>query len=426
MADTNRCCPELPDGKKCDYLDFVYRLTHVAAVEGTRVPVEVAIHVRLERCTGPYQLGNLVYSTTLLPGERVRLFTTDRRSRFTFDSETQLSYRQEHEAEEQTYADSMSRSMSDLESSDRGGSSASSGGSSSSSAGTSGLFETIFSGPSVSMSGTYDAHSTRDFVRELRTHAESSHNQSVQITRRASSVSVGEVQTRTHSEGESESHLESSSRTFANPNKCHAVSYLFYQVNKEITVRLSVQTIRLRVKDPATPNAVVSVPLRGEPKLHVIPTGVLATSPALTKLVAERDSQRIDVSALRFASGATVVSLGTALLPISPAVRTAALDAVTKDLVKADVIDKEGKPSPTSKRELEFEFRTSIPTPGIVVKGCLDDCNTCEPARRREIELDLERLALNNKLLAKQIELLEKSQEYRCCPPAETPSPADA
>ena len=51
----------------------------------------------------------------------------------------------------------------------------------------------------------------------------------------------------------------------------------------------------------------------------------------------------------------------------------------------------------------------SLPTAGVIVKGCLDECNTCEPAAR-------ERIHLQNELLRKQIELLEKSQEYRCCP----------
>jgi hypothetical protein len=32
------------------------------------------------------------------------------------------------------------------------------------------------------------------------------------------------------------------------------------------------------------------------------------------------------------------------------------------------------------------------------------------------IELDLEHKRLQNELLKKQIDLLEKSQEYRCCP----------
>jgi hypothetical protein len=43
------------------------------------------------------------------------------------------------------------------------------------------------------------------------------------------------------------------------------------------------------------------------------------------------------------------------------------------------------------------------------------------------MQLELEHLALENKLLERQIELLEKSQEYRCCPAGEveetSPSP---
>ena len=50
------------------------------------------------------------------------------------------------------------------------------------------------------------------------------------------------------------------------------------------------------------------------------------------------------------------------------------------------------------------------------MKGCLDPCDTCEDTRKKSIELDLVRKDLQNKLLEKQIELLEKSQEYRCCP----------
>jgi hypothetical protein len=34
----------------------------------------------------------------------------------------------------------------------------------------------------------------------------------------------------------------------------------------------------------------------------------------------------------------------------------------------------------------------------------------------REIELDLQRKALENELLKRRIEILHRSQEYRCCP----------
>src|SRR3546814_11499304 len=45
--------------------------------------------------------------------------------------------------------------------------------------------------------------------------------------------------------------------------------------------------------------------------------------------------------------------------------------------------------------------------------------NLCEEARKQEIKLVLDRKTLENKLLAKQIELLEKSPEYRCRPAGE-------
>ena len=46
-------------------------------------------------------------------------------------------------------------------------------------------------------------------------------------------------------------------------------------------------------------------------------------------------------------------------------------------------------------------------------KGCLDECDICEPALKQQMALDLVRMDLQNQLLKKQIELLEKSQQYR-------------
>ncbi len=426
MENPNTCCPELPDGKKCDYLDFIYRLTHMATVtednRPTRVPVEVALHVRMERCTGPLELGNLVYSTTLLPGEKVRLFTLDRRSRFTFDSESQLSYRHERMAEEQFYMDSMERFMSDLESSDKQTSSSSSSGSSSSTASASGVFETAFNGPSVSVSGNYNAQSTHSFLRELNAHAESSHNRSVQMTRESNSISIGEVSTRQHVEGESESHLESSSRTFANPNRCHAVSYLFYQVNKVQTVKLTIQAIRTRVIDAAGDSSVVNRPIARDPQLTLLPAGVLANSSRLPEVQAAYLSSGLQSPQLASFNRVNVASLRTIGInqePISQSLAAKARSSVESDLQKNGILDKSGKITNELRAEIEFSYRTTLPTPGVVVKGCLDDCQTCEPALEESIKIELEHKKLQNELLKRRIELLEKSQEYRCCPVGE-------
>jgi hypothetical protein len=57
------------------------------------------------------------------------------------------------------------------------------------------------------------------------------------------------------------------------------------------------------------------------------------------------------------------------------------------------------------------------------VKGCLDTCDVCEPELHQKIQLELKEQELKNKLLKRQIELLDKAQEYRCCPADSEPTP---
>ena len=42
---------------------------------------------------------------------------------------------------------------------------------------------------------------------------------------------------------------------------------------------------------------------------------------------------------------------------------------------------------------------------------------------QKKIQLELEEQELKNQLLKRQIELLDKSQEYRCCPVGAAPTP---
>src|SRR5215469_16352614 len=73
------CCPQLEPCEVCDTIDFPYRLELPQVVEVERrqaVTVEATLRFRLTRCSGPLSLGDLLYTTTLLPGEQVRLFTS--------------------------------------------------------------------------------------------------------------------------------------------------------------------------------------------------------------------------------------------------------------------------------------------------------------------------------------------------------------
>lgn len=425
------CCPALVKDAACDVLDFHYRTRHTTSVVagGRRVQVEVLIHARLERCPGPMALGDLVYSTTLLPGEKVRLFTADRRTRFSFDAESKVSYRHEQTSEERFYMTSMHDFMSDLSVRDSGTASASSHGSTEGHGGTSSALETLFLGPSVDVSGSYDASATSSFLRELSQHASASDRRSETATRVANSVSVGEVSSRSHSEGESEDHFESASREFANPNRCHAVTYYFYQINKTQVVRFRIVAIQRRVIDPAADTRATPNRFQSSGGVSAIPTAVLAT-----------DAKRLQVEAMGRQSvvaaenaGKAVETTATfsagrvaAVEPLSPTLKARALKQVDDSLMKEGLLGRDGKVSEKIVAELSYERVSSLPTPGLMVKGCLDTCDTCEPALSRAIELDLERKALENELLKRRIELLDKAQEYRCCPCPEEEAPADA
>src|SRR5262249_4648783 len=263
-------------------LDFFYRLTHnvTVAVRDRRrvnVPVEVKLHFRLTRCRGPLAIGDLLYTTTLVPGEKVKLFTSDRRAKVSFEHSSSLSYRNTQSSEESMYMQSMSDSLFDTNSRDESKSS------NQSHAHVDGKADAgvdiLGLGGSASMSGNFDANSTATFAAEHSQHAQSSHHATEQGVRKASSVSIGEVQSRSHSEGQSEDHFESASREFTNPNQCHAVTFLFYQINKTQTVKYTLEAIERRViLDPANDFTKVALnPLERSNALGVTSVNVLAT-----------------------------------------------------------------------------------------------------------------------------------------------------
>lgn len=432
------CCPDLETERTCDVMDFHYRLIHWVEVRFNnrvqRVPVEITIHARIERCSGPLTLGDPVYSTTLFPGEKVRLFSMDRRTRFSFDRSTDISYRHVQTSEERFYMSAVSDFMSDLTIRDEARSSNTRKGSFDTHGETSGAIESFFSGPSVDVSGSYDAESTSTFMRELQQHAEASHHRSVEGVRTANAVSVGEVQTRTHAEGETEDHFESASREFSNPNRCHAVTFFFYQINKTQTVKFTIEAIRRRVIDPAGDTRVTNRPFISRGEVSVIPSGVLATDEERLDVerrgrvsaaeqyqdavrLAPQEEQRLSSTSLRMIPMAREASRTVSAEPLPLKLRQRAVQEVDNDLAKAGLLDKEsGEISEETRQRFSFERTTSLPTPGLLVRGCLDECSVCEPALVEEIKLDLEHKQLENQLLKRQIELLEKSQEYRCCP----------
>ena len=431
------CCPQLDTQPICDVLDFRRRLVFPTPIRGPQeqpIKVEVVFHTRFTRCSGPLALGDIAYSTTLLPGEKVRLATTDRRSRFSFDSESKLSYRSEQISEEQYRLRALRAFMSDENVVDRGNDNFTEQGKWDFHGDASGSIGFFSASADANARGSHSASSAHDYLREHRAHAEMSDNQSVEATRRAHSVSIGEVSSRTHTQGESEDHFEASSREFTNHNQCHAVTFLFYRINKTEAIKFELISIERRVLDPVTPMPIPANPFRPLGQVATVPQEVPATN--LQRVAAidrsiESD-RKVQAQALAplprltnvagvFATPAfgAAAALGDQT-PLADALRQQAAKFVDEQLVQQGLIDKVGGvASPQARTEIGYERKTSIPTAGVIVKACLDTCSACEPALEKKIDLELQRRDLENKLLAKQIELLEKSQEYRCCPGAE-------
>jgi hypothetical protein len=420
------CCPEFAECPPCDVLDMRRRLLFPVQIEGRSVNVEVILHTRFTRCSGPFALGDPIYTTTLLPGEKVRLATTDRRSRFSFDSESNLSYRSEQMSEEQYRMSSLRAFMADQNSTDNGSSRSTDKGSWDFHGDASGSIGFMSASADANAHGSHNAESTFEYLQQHSAHASMADNLSVESTRKAHSLSVGEVSTREHKEGESQDHFEASSREFANPNQCHAITFLFYRINKMETIKFELVSIERLVLDPAAPAPVLANPIRAVGQISTVPQEVPAVNKTRLEIEArglQSEAQYAQASSPQFAVLGRFAAVGTApaptavQLPLSEAIRRAALAEVDKQLSNRKLLDpKTGSVSKDAQSQFGFERTTCLPTAGVIVKGCLDTCNVCEPELQKKMQLELE-------LLKRQIELMDKDQEHRCCPAGSEPAP---
>jgi len=369
------CCPILHPYEACDELDFRYRLPFRRTVHGQEVLVVVTLRFRLERCSGPLTLGNLLYTTTLLPGEQVRLLTTDRNSRFSFNEDTQAKGEEYNTSHESFFLAGMADSMSNLSVLEGASEDTAFRSQLEKSGSHSGLhLGWLDLGGWVSAT-SYDAEAAKRFASSLKEHAETSSRHVEASVRAASSLSISEVATRTQIQGQQQERYEAASRVFSNPNTCHAVTYLFYRIDKIETVRFKLVAIERKVYDPACPSGVSKHPYGSE-------------------------------------NGAGYGNNGHNG-PVSYEVRDAALGQVANELKGEGIINGDGHCTREIVETLSWERVVRLPTPGVTVKACLDECNACEPERHRAIELELESQELENYKLRRQIELLERSEKYR-------------
>jgi hypothetical protein len=429
------CYSTLQNREATDNINIRYRLPYNVHLNNHRdtIKAEVVLHFRLERMSSELALGDPIYSITLLPGEQVRMFCSDRHSRWSYDAESKLSYRHETTSEESFYTAAMAKAMSSLTITEQEHSENSyeeswaNGGGGGSFGIDIGIID--FSLGGGGSGGSYSSKSTFDLAHNLAQYTAAASSSIASGIRAASSTSMGVVDTREHKEGESADHFESSSRTLQNANRGHAVNYIFHKINKIQKIRFSLVAIERGI---AETNLLIQVkqrlPVNTSGGVSIMPQVIRADDPkrlaieemartsALTKL---NSSIKFNATTLHTTAEITLANNNKlALTPtLSDTVHSAALAQLDKELALIGLLDATtGKPTEKINQALSWEREEILPTPGVLVKGYLDDCNTCEPTLQEEIQLELERKRLENEKLKREIELLDKAQNYRCCP----------
>jgi hypothetical protein len=344
------CCPELRTDNNCDVLLYTKTLYYPYLYKEKKYVVQLIFGFKFTRCTIGTALSDPVFTTSLLPGEKVRLASTDSRSKLFIDKLTNHSYCDDQISEEQYFITAFQTYLHDFEN-----------------VGTGKIIDEVkkrwnFNGEAedsldinlfelkgkVNVSANLNAFSISEFLRKQNFNMRAAATQAVSVTHKSHSISLVEISSRAHSEG-------TSVREFSNRNACHAVSYYVYRMNKKQTVNIQLTSIDKLVAFPLEPG---------------IPS---------------------DYQVLSAQANNDILKL------------------VNKELFDAGIQNNRGELSVDFANQFQFEMEFSLPTPGIIIKGCLDECNTCEP-------LAIDRGQLENELLRKKIALLEKSQEYRCCP----------
>lgn len=424
--DEVECCPVLVRCKPQHQIRPAYRILHtVPGADGqTPVQVEASWHLTLTNKTGDTMLGPVIKTVTLLPGQTVRLSIQDRASKFSYDTESSVVHREAHTSASSYYNAGMASAFSSLSSVSSGREASTHHDNSMSGSGGAGLDLGFFEiGGSVGGS-SHDSSTTTTFLTSLSRTARSQSSHVEMGTQSAYSTSVGYVSSKSHAEGESEEHSEAATHFYRNENRCHAVNHRFHQLVEEHTITLTVDEVVLRVVDSTASTGAVPVVRRPLTGLSPKPEAVSVLSPKLVQAEAAAREAAMARTA-RPAQGPVGLGNDTAsAVPVAALTqeeRDAAIKAVMADLVKAGLVTADGKATARAQRLFGWTHVICLPLDGVHVMSCLSDCDVCEPELKKKIELELERMALENEHLARETELMDKDLDHqpRCCPDEE-------
>jgi hypothetical protein len=368
--------------------------------------VECTLRYRVERCTEDYVLSDLVYSTTLFPGEEAFLSVRNRHSVARFTEDSSYSASQVSRSSDRIWMETFKSLATDFNetSSQSLKTSAHSEFSETGGGGSAGLnlgFISIGGGASH-VSGEFDASSSAEFFGELNQHLRSSFHQTNQVARDSSSINITQVNSHREATAERDDELKVSTRRFKNINQCHTVTHYFFQIAKRQRVKIELVERTCRAVNEFANTAVRMKPLdlslatnQQVPKagqgIGDAP-GFVALMAQPRQLLMTRDQQVLQ-------------NLGRVSLSAFTEAEKGRREAIAKaHEIMAALPGVE-----------PYERVSIIPTEALYVESELGDCMICEPYVVAKQKLELERLALENRKMRREINLMDQYKDYRCC-----------
>jgi hypothetical protein len=366
--------------------------------------VEVNPRYKLERCTEDYVLCDLVHSMTLFPGEEVFLSTRTRHSIARFTDDSSISAAQVSRSSERIWMEAFKNTATTFDSEQDGGSRVETHSKySQTNPGSDPPLAVLLVGSSSkTTSGTFDADSSSSFNERLHQHLENSVHQTNEVTRDATSISLTQINSHRETTSEQHEELQVSTRRFKNDNMCHTVTHYFYQIGKRQKVKITFMERTLRALNPTTDTTIktrpVSVSVATNAKLNFT-QGAANVNPAAGDPHNAFAGQKLTADQINLQSASNI---SYAQFTKEEQQRAEAVAKVEK-MLKDQTID------------FKYESESIIPTEATYVESELGNCIICEPAMLAKQEYELERMRLENELLEKEISLLEKHKDYRCC-----------
>lgn len=386
----------------CDVSILTYRFT----LRIGDIPVECVSRYRVERCTEDYVLSDLLHSTTLFPGEEVYMSVRNRHSVSRFTEDKSYSASQVSRSSDRIWMETFKNLATDFDQS-TSSSLTTSAHSDFSQGGVSGGGGINIGIAKIGASGSYttgsfDSNSSREFVSELHNHLRSTFHQTNQVARDSASVSLTEVNSHREVTSERDDELKVSTRRFKNINKCHTMTHYFYQIAKRQRVKIELIERSCRAVNDQANTAVIMKPLSLS----------LATNQIVT---AEAAKTNDGPGTVAFAAdfNANVLSRDQLTLQDFNRVSTAVFDQAAQS--RAEAVAKADALVADLPGFEPYERVSIIPTEALYVESELGDCALCEPYVVAQHELELERIALENRKLRREIELLDQYKDYRCC-----------